>query len=78
MSWQTRQTIIQNFYSVFQSNYPKPAEMSPDLTTRETLTLLGGVFLFITFFVAMYAAGTAEQSPSQVGYSIRFSVLAPT
>ena len=41
-----------------------------NLTLRESLTLLGGVFLFVAFFMAMYAAGTAEMTPAQVCHSL--------
>ena len=37
-----------------------------NLTIRETLTLLGGVLLFLAFFFAIYAEGTVQLTLFQV------------
>ena len=44
----------------------KPSELSVNLTALEMLSLLGGVFLFLAFFVAIYAEGSADLSLLQV------------
>ena len=44
----------------------KPSELSPNLTALEMLSLLGGVFLFLAFFVAIFAEGSADFSLLQV------------
>ena len=43
-----------------------PEELSATLSVREILSMLGGVFIFIAFFVAMYAEGSADLSLLQV------------
>ena len=50
------------------------AHVEAKLTLREAMTLCGGVFLFIGFFVAMYAEGTADYSLFQVCFIIVFIV----
>ena len=43
-----------------------PTHVQANITVRETLTLCSGVFLFIAFFIAMYAEGMADLTLFQV------------
>ena len=53
----------------------KPSEQSSYLTARDMLSLLGGVFPFLAFFVSIYAEGSANFSLLQVLINYDFAQL---